>query len=196
MAFIEQVTFEEATGRTREILEKDRELTGFVQNHTRALAVRPDVWDAWMQLRRAIAGPMDKRRYELATVAAAAEVHSSYCCLAHGKILIDKFVEADAVRAVVEGVPETKLAEEEVAVVDLARKVAQDASRVTQGDIDRLRDAGLTDPEIFEVILAAAMRCFYSKAVDACGVQPDSAYETLDPELRDALTVGREIAAV
>ncbi len=194
MAFIEQVTDEEATGRAREILETDRAATGFVQNHVRAFASRPDVYDAWVQLRGAIAGPMDKRRYELATVAAAAEIHSSYCCLVHGKILADQFVDADAVCALVDGTAETKLDDEEVAVVELARKVAQDASTVTQADIDRLRDAGLSDGEIFEVILAAAMRCFFSKTLDACGVQPDSVLRGLDPELRDTLTVGREIA--
>ncbi len=196
MAFIEQVTDEEATGRARELLEVDRAATGFVQNHVRAFASRPDVYDAWVQLRAAIAGPMDKRRYELATVAAAAEIHSSYCCLVHGKILADQFVDANAVRAVVGGAAETRLGEQEVAVVELARKVADDASTVTQADIDRLRAAGLGDGEIFEVILAAAMRCFFSKTLDACGIQPDSALRGLDPGLREALTVGREIAAV
>ena len=194
MAFIEQVTDEEATGRAREIMETDRAATGFVQNYVRAFASRPDVYDAWVQLRGAIAGPMDKRRYELATVAAAAEIHSSYCCLVHGKILADQFVDADAVCALVDGTAVTKLDDQEVAVVELARKVAQDASTVTQADIDRLRDAGLSDGEIFEVILAAAMRCFFSKTLDACGVQPDSVLRGLDPELRDTLTVGREIA--
>jgi uncharacterized peroxidase-related enzyme len=196
MAFIEQVTDEEATGRAREMLETDRAATGFVQNHVRAFASRPDVYDAWVQLRAAIAGPMDKRRYELATVAAAAEIHSSYCCLVHGKILADQFVDADAVCAVVGGVAEAKLDEQDVAVVELARKVAEDASTVTEADIDRLRAAGLGDGEIFEVILASAMRCFFSKTLDACGIQPDSALRGLGPELREALTVGREIATV
>ena len=196
MAFIEQVTDEEATGRAHEMMETDRAATGFVQNHVRAFASRPDVYDAWVQLRAAIAGPMDKRRYELATVAAAAEIHSSYCCLVHGKILADQFVDAEAVCAVVGGVAETKLDAQEVAVVELARKVAEDASTVTQADIDRLRAAGLGDGEIFEVILAAAMRCFFSKTLDACGIQPDSALSGLEPELREALTVGREIATV
>ena len=196
MAFIEQVTDEEATGRAREMMETDRAATGFVQNHVRAFASRPDVYDAWVRLRAAIAGPMDKRRYELATVAAAAEIHSSYCCLVHGKILADQFVDAEAVCAVVGGAAETKLDEQEVAVVELARKVAEDASTVTQADIDRLRAAGLDDGEIFEVILAAAMRCFFSKTLDACGIQPDSALRGLDPTLREALTVGRDIATV
>jgi len=46
-----------------------------------------------------------------------------------------------------------------------------------------------------DVALAAAARCFFSKALDALGVQPDSEYLQLDDDLRGALTVGRPIAA-
>lgn len=44
------------------------------------------------------------------------------------------------------------------------------------------------------MILAAAVRCFFSKVLDAAGIQPDAAYAELPPELRDTLTVGRPIA--
>jgi alkylhydroperoxidase/carboxymuconolactone decarboxylase family protein YurZ len=46
----------------------------------------------WRQLNGAIMANMDLRRYELATVAAASRLRSSYCTLAHGSILLDKFV--------------------------------------------------------------------------------------------------------
>ena len=78
--------------------------------------------------------------------------------------------------------------------MDLAEKVADDASSIQQGDIDRLRSLGLSDEEITDVILAAAARCFFSKTLDALGVEPDSKYADLDAGVRDALTVGRAIA--
>ncbi len=45
-----------------------------------------------------------------------------------------------------------------------------------------------------DVILAAAGRCFFSKTLDALGVQPDASYRDLEPALREALVVGRPIA--
>jgi alkylhydroperoxidase family enzyme len=83
----------------------------------------------------------------------------------------------------------------DVAVMDLADKVAGDATAVTQNDVDRLRSLGLTDEEILGVVVAAAARCFFSKVLDGLGVEPDREYQGLDPALRDALTVGRPIAA-
>ncbi len=49
---------------------------------------------------------------------------------------------------------------------------------------------------MIDVALAAAARCFFSKALDAVGTQPDSSYLNLDEKLRGVLTVGRPIAAV
>jgi hypothetical protein len=43
-------------------------------------------------------------------------------------------------------------------------------------------------------VLAAAARCFFSKVLDGVRAEPDAKYRALDPELRDALTVGRPVA--
>jgi hypothetical protein len=49
--------------------------------------------------------------------------------------------------------------------------------KVTEDDVARLRSQRLTDPEIFDVALAAAARCFFSKSLDSMGAQPDPEYE-------------------
>jgi hypothetical protein len=79
--------------------------------------------------------------------------------------------------------------------MDLAEKIADDATSVTEADIERLQKLGLTDGEIVSVVSAAAARCFFSKALDALGVQADPAYESVEPGLREALVVGRPIEA-
>ena len=78
--------------------------------------------------------------------------------------------------------------------MDLADKVADDATAVQPADVERLRSAGLSDADIVDVVLAAAARCFFSKTLDALGVEPDAKYAELDPDVRDVLTVGRAIA--
>ena len=82
----------------------------------------------------------------------------------------------------------------DVAVMELADKVAADATAIHQADIDRLRSLGLSDIEILDVVLAAAARSFFSKTLDALGIQADAKYADLDAPLREALTVGRPIA--
>jgi alkylhydroperoxidase family enzyme len=115
--------------------------------------------------------------------------------LAHGKVLADRFIEPAQLREVVADHRSAGLDEVDVAVMDLAEKAAADATGVTEADVGRLRDLGLGDDEILDVVLAAAARCFFSKALDALGIQADAAFEELEPHLRDALTVGRPISS-
>ena len=194
MTFIETVPENEAADATAELYANDREAFGYLPNFSRGFSLRPEVYAAWRQLNGAIKQEMDLRRYELATLAAARRLRSSYCMLAHGSVLADKFLGPDAVRTLVSDGQIAELSDVDVAVMDLADKIADDATRVEQADIDRLRAAGLSDPEIMDVVLAAAARCFFSKTLDGLGIAPDAKFGALDPGFRDALTVGRPIA--
>jgi uncharacterized peroxidase-related enzyme len=195
MTFIETVAEDEATGATAELYAAEENAFGFLPNFVRAFSLRPEVYGAWKLLNGTIKEGMDLRRYELATIAAATRLRSSYCALAHGSVLIDRgFLEPDVVRTVVADHRSAGLDETEVAVMDLAAQVADDATTVERADIERLRSLGLSDQDILDVVLAAAVRCFFSKVLDALGTAPDARYSELEPGLRDALTVGRAIA--
>ncbi|MEA2246489.1 MAG: hypothetical protein QOH46_1018 [Solirubrobacteraceae bacterium] len=198
MTFIETVPEDQATGAVAAMYETDRQTFGHLPNLTKGFSLRPDVYAAWQQLNGAIKASMDLRRYELATLAAASRLRSSYCCLAHGSVLLDRFLGPEGVRAIVvgdDGAAAAELDAVDAAIVELAGKVALDATSVTQADVDRLRSLGLTDAEVLDVVLAASVRCFFSKALNGVGIEPDAGYAHLDGELRDLLTVGRPIAA-
>lgn len=154
-------------------------------NYERAFAERPEVYTAWAQLSTAIKAGMDLRRYELATLAAARRLRSSYCCLAHGTVLRERFEEPVLEIALDHGA--AGLDEGDVAVMDLSERVVDDATSIGDADLQQLRDLGLAETEIMDVILAAAARCFFSKTLDELGVRPDASYRALQPELREAL---------
>jgi alkylhydroperoxidase family enzyme len=161
-------------------------------NFERAFGERPEVYAAWRQLNSAIKAGMNLRRYELATLAAARRLRSSYCCLAHGTVLLEQFGEP--VRKIALDYRSAGLDEVDIAVMDLAERVVDDATSIDDTDLQRLRDLGLSETDIMDVVLAAAARCFFSKTLDALGVRPDASYRELEPELREALVVGRPIA--
>ncbi len=161
-------------------------------NYERAFSDRPDVYAAWGGLLGAIKANMDLRRYELVTLAAARRLRSSYCSLAHGKVLAEQFGEP--VEAIARDFRAAGLDEVDIAVMELAERVVDDASSIDEAELQQLRDLGLSDAEIMDVVLAAAARCFFAKTTDALGVLPDASYRELDPELREVLVVGRPIA--
>ena len=162
------------------------------ENIARAFAERPAVYDAWVQLNTSIKANMDLRRYELATLAAARRLKSSYCCLAHGSVLVEQFDEP--VREIALDHRAAGLDPVDVAVMNLAERVVDDATSIGDAELQPLRDLGLSDTDIMDVVLAASARCFFSKTLDALGVLPDAFYGELEPELREVLVVGRPIA--
>jgi uncharacterized peroxidase-related enzyme len=150
--------------------------------------------DGWISLLKSVQSNLPVRTYELATLAAARALRSSYCSLAHGKVLADKVFDAPTVTRIVKDADHSPLEPRERVMMAFAEKVALNADRVTSADIDELRSHGYQDVEIFDVAATAAARCFFSKLLDALGAQPDSSFNLLDPALRDALTVGRPVA--
>ena len=161
-------------------------------NYERAFEARPEVYAAWAQLNGSIKAGMDLRRYELATLAAARRLRSSSCCLAHGEVLRERF--GAPVREIALDHHAAGLDEVDIAVMDLAERVVVDATSIGDADLQRLRDLGLSETEIMDVVLAASARCFFSKTLDALGVLPDARFRELEPDVREALVVGRPIA--
>ena len=196
MPFLQTVPPEDASGEVKAMYDKDLAAQGYVANYTRAFSARPDVLQGWLALKDAITSGMDPRLYELATVAAATAIRSSYCSLVHGNILATGYYPAEQVVSIAGDGDETGAALDaaDAAVVRFARKVAEEAEQITPEDVGELRRLGFSDADVFNVILAAAARCFFSKVLDATGTLPDAALNDLPDRLRAALTVGRDIA--
>jgi alkylhydroperoxidase family enzyme len=129
------------------------------------------------------------------TVAAATAIRSSYCSLVHGRILAGSYFPAEKVVSIAGNDAAEALDAADAAVVRFARKVTQEAEKITQEDVDELRSLGFSDADVFNVVLASAARCFFSKVLDATGTQPDAVLGEISDQLRSALTVGREIAS-
>ncbi len=192
MAFIETIRPEDAGGAVAAMYGRQQSAWGYVPNYAKVFCHRPEVMARWGMLLAEIKRPMDKRRFELVTFVAAHELRNTACALAHGKALHPYFSEAQVV-AIAAGRLDGILDETEQAIVRFARQVAKDASQVTPAQVAALRERGLDEAEIFDVAATAAGRAFFTKVLDALGVEADSPCRKLDPAFRDPLTVGRSI---
>lgn len=167
---------------------------GYLPNMYRAFGHRPEVMESWSTLLSSLRGNIEPRRYELVTLAAARELKSSYCMLAHASVLTKEGLGTGELASIVDNAEDAPLNEQERAIMIFATKVVRDATSITQADIDALKTHALTDAEIFDIVAAAAARCFFSKTLDALGTSPDQAYvDKLGPELSEKLALGRPI---
>lgn len=194
MPFIDVIQPAAATGPVQQLYQTAETRVGHLPNWALGFSLHPEVWQAWDRMHAEIRANLSVRMYELATLAAARVLRSSYCSLAHGAVLATKVFDANGVTAIMEDPAHAPLEAGERALMAFAEKVSLSADQVTQGDVDGLRAHGYTDTVIFDVAATAAARCFFSKLLDAMGVQPDAKFAAMEPKLQKALTVGRPVA--
>lgn len=195
MPFVRTIPPSDAEGAVREMYDKVQAEQGSIPNWAHAFSLRPAVRAGWVSLITSIRPNLSTRRYELVTLAAAKALRSTYCSLAHGKVLASQVFDAAAMREIASGDASAVLEPGEIAMMEFARKVVLGADRITEADVAALRSHGFADEEIFDIAATAAARCFFSKLLDALGVQADAGFQSLDADLRAALTVGRPVAA-
>lgn len=174
------------------LFANDLQSEGYVMNLTRLWSWRPDVADAFGDARATLLGDCELTDADVALlVAATAAARSdSYCSLAWGRRLA-KHVGPDAAASVVAGGLEG-LNERARALTVWARQVVVDPNATSPGDVQSLRDVGLSDRAIFEATAHIAFRLAFSTVNDALAAAPDAQVAEAAPEaVRQAVTFGR-----
>ncbi len=191
MAFIHTIAEDQAPPAVKQMYTEALQRMGYIPNYSKVFSHRPRVMEAWEMLASSVRAQMDLRRYELITLAAARALRSSYCALAHGTVLRNQFFSSEELVAIAADYQSADLTPAEVAMMAFAEQIVRDATAITQQDINELRTHGFSDAEIFDITAAAAMRCFFSKTLDALGAEPDDVFLGLEKNLRQLLAIGR-----
>ena len=175
--YVETISQDQAQGAVKAMYEAAVASEGYLPNQVQLFSLNPEARAAWRHLVEAINADMDHRRYELATLAAAATVRCRYCVSAHAAVVMDsEYFNREQVEAITRDFRSADcLDARDKEVMIFAEKVALDANRITPEEVDHLREHGLSEREIFDVTLAAAARVFYSKVLQAMDAEPDEA---------------------
>lgn len=192
--YLKTIGEDEATGRVAEIYDSQMKQQGFVQSALKSFTARPDLLPVYIDFVEKVRGgfTLGAREWRLITLIAAKYIPSTYCSYVYGKQLIDDLGSKDAVIAVQRDFRKAGLSAKDVEMLAYAEKIASRASEITQGDIDRLRAVGFTDPQICDIALCTSFRCFVARFFDATGAGPEDFFIDKDESFRAPLTVGRK----
>jgi uncharacterized peroxidase-related enzyme len=193
--FLDGIDEQDATGDLATWYEHQRKAWGYLPNYAPIFSSRPDVAHAWTNLNLTIRGGMDRRLFELATVAASRALSCTYCLAAHSHFLRSVVDDEDTMRAVAANPDGETLNSRDQAIVAFATKAARNAPGITDQDVETLLDHGLTKHDVGNIIFAVGARAFFATVLDAAGALADHQLaESFDDETRDRLTVGRPFA--
>src|SRR5664279_862252 len=128
--FIDTVSEDAATGALAEYYRQQRAVWGFLPNYAGTFSTRPDVAQAWNILNATIREGMDRRRLELATIAAARALHSTYCTAAHSKFMRDVCGDEKVLELIAQDPTGAALNRQDRLAYQFAGKVATSAESV------------------------------------------------------------------
>lgn len=173
MTWIRTLGENEVTGRLKERYEADLEKLGFVMEATKALSARPDLalaFDAFETAVRQASG-LTQRERRLIHLIVADRIGSTYCVFVYASALERDLSGAEGIRALLRDYHRAQLSEREVAILDYALAAAVGHPR--EEHVIRLREVGLDDASILDVVVSANLRLFGSRVYDAIGVETD-----------------------
>jgi uncharacterized peroxidase-related enzyme len=176
------------------LYDEDVNETGYVWNVSRLWAYQPDTVERLFELMSQAFKPsgLEFRQRGILVTAAASTLGDSYCSLAWGGKLSGAS-DPTLAAGVLNGT-DTGLTDQEKAMASWARKIVKDPNTTTPADLQELRDAGLSDQQIFAITAFVALRIAFSTINDALGASPDAQLvESLPTAVTQSVTYGRPV---
>jgi len=155
---IKPVDPDQVTGTIRQLFTEIRTKFALVPNLFRVLANAPVALEGLIGLTAALAGgALGERTREKLALAVAESNLCPYCLSAHtamaAKIGLSQVEIDDAIRASAANLRTD-------AILKLARSLVVQRGELTDEDLDRARDAGVSDAEIVETVANVALNIF------------------------------------
>lgn len=118
-------------------------------------------------------GRLSRKLKEMIAVLVSQANACRYCVAAHTMMLQHLGFAPEKTAQLIQDVASVGLPEVEQAVLRLVRQSTTDPARVTDGDIARLRELGLSDVELVEALGVMELFTGYNKFLDALAVELD-----------------------
>ncbi len=164
------------------LFRKARERMGFVPNVFRVYSFRPERLTAWFAHHKQLHEPTDNlsaAEREMIAVAVSMANRCLYCLVAHGAALRQALGDPVLADRITLDYRRAGLDQRLKAILDFAVKLTTTPHECLEGDINALRDTGLTTEEVWDVIEIAAMYNFTNRMAHATGMLPNVEYHAL-----------------
>ncbi|WP_292869747.1 hypothetical protein [Microbacterium sp.] len=183
----------EVTPDVQAMYDEDLADDGFVWNLSRLWAHQPGTQKRLYDLMLDAFAPsrLSVRQRAILVVATAATLRDSYCSFAWGGRLA-RYADAATAASVLTG-SDAGLTAQEAAMAAWARRITTDPNATTPADVDRLREVGLDDDQVFAITVFVGLRIAMATVDGALGARPDAdLVAALPAEVRAVVGYGRQ----
>ena len=175
--FIEWINEEDATGEVREgydIYFQKRPDRTRVADIIKCFSHRPDFMKHVMAFSWQLHfcdGHLPERVKELLATLVSGQNQCSYCMHSHAYFLHTHGATDDVVSLIGRGaIEEAPISESEKVLLRFAKKLTHESYRNTREDVELLRLAGWTEPQIAEAVYTIALFAFFNRVANGFGL--------------------------
>ena len=158
---------------------KVQEKSGFIPNVFLVLAHRPDEFRAFFAYHDALmekGGNLTKAEREMIVVATSAANQCQYCVVAHGAILRIRAKNPLVADQVAVNYRKADITPRQKAVLDFAMKVAFEAYAVDEPEIDRLKQYGFDEEDVWDIAAIAAFFGMSNRIANVTNMRPNDEF--------------------
>ena len=158
---------------------KVQEKSGFIPNVFLVLARRPDEFRAFFAYHDALmekAGNLTKAEREMIVVATSAANQCQYCVVAHGAILRIRAKNPLVADQVAVNYRKADITPRQKAMLDFAMKVAFEAYAVDEPEIDRLKQHGFDEEDVWDIAAIAAFFGMSNRIANVTSTRPNDEF--------------------
>ncbi len=193
MTYIKTISYDESTGRLRQLYDRVKGPDNNVDNIMMAHSLRPHTMDGHMAIYKYVlhhsANTVPKWFLEAIGVTVSHINACAYCFDHHyagmARLLGDTGKAEAMRRAIVAGDFASGFDPREQVGLAYAAKLTREPSALRAADVDRLRDAGYDDGQILEINQVAAYFAYANRTVLGLGVNTDGDILGLSPNNSD-----------
>ena len=166
---------EDIKARILEVQEK----SGFIPNVFLALAHRPDEFRAFFSYHDALMNKesgLSKGEREMIVVATSGLNECIYCVVAHGAILRIREKNSLIADQIATNYKKADISDRQLAMLDFAVKVSQDASVISKEDIQALASYGFSEQDVWDIGSIAAFFALSNRLANMANIRPNDEF--------------------
>ncbi|MGR3310040.1 MAG: carboxymuconolactone decarboxylase family protein [Candidatus Brocadiales bacterium] len=177
MARIKIVNETEAQDKVKEIYDGIKSKFGVVPNAVKIFSINPEFLtmqdNIFNNLIMSDKTGIPRKLKEMIALVVSKINDCDYCISAHSRFLRTLGMPDGQIRNLIVDYNFADLDEKDIGVLDVAEKITLNAQTVTDEDIETLREVGLKDEDILEVVVIASYFNFINRVIDSLKVEKD-----------------------
>jgi uncharacterized peroxidase-related enzyme len=165
----------------RERIEEETERAGFTPNVFSALGYKPSHFRPFVDFHDALVDdtPLSREEVEMIVVATSGVNHCYYCNVAHGALV--RIYAKDPLLAdqLVANYRTADISEKRKTMLDVAVKLTERPAEVTGDDLDRLREVGYSEEEIWDIGMVTAFFNLSNRIAMFADMRPNEEFHSM-----------------